>query len=232
MRKLLFIIFGLIIILPLIGQNNQLEIQLSAGPSLPVGKYGSDRIEEGGYAQIGFGFELDAFLFLNKKKSLGVQGVLAIQAHDIDEEDIKADFFQSFLASSVDLISGDYNTTLVMVGPFYRFYPADFNRLGWTFRGGIGYLRGTLDNFVIDVQSEMGNFSGSNPDSQANLLSYFLGTDVIYYFGEKRKFGLRLGVLYSNARPDYAIGLPENISTSDIRNISFLNINMGFAFAF
>lgn len=208
----------------------QFEIQTSLGPSLPVGKYGSDRIDEGGYAKVGLGAELDIYYFITE--NFGVQGILAFQSHQIDEDDLESDFIQSFLASSVDLVTGKYSTSLFMVGPFYRFYPYDIPRLAWTFRGGAGLLRGSIDNFVVNVESELGTLSSSSPEDRASMFSYFLGTDLIYFFNDEKKIGFRVGAAFSNARPDFSIGLPEEVSRDEIRNISFVNLNFGLAFRF
>ncbi len=214
----------------------QLEIHTALGPSLPVGQYGNERLNEGGYAQVGLAAELNAFWFISER--FGVQAAVSIQGHGIDDEELQRDFSQTLFASSVDLIAGNYSTTLVMIGPFYRFYPheMDTDRFAWTFKAGLGLLSSQVDDLSVKVTSEtpqgpVDYISGNEAESEAKF-SYYLGSDFMYFLNPKRSWGLRFGVLFTHARPNFGLGLPEDVTPETIQNVTFLNVNVGVALRF
>lgn len=208
----------------------RLEIHLATGPSLPVGKYGNERLDEGGFAKSGFGAELGVHWFLSKNRRFGINGLLAYQIHDIDENDISDAFVQNYLASSVDLTAGNYTSTLLMAGPFIRLIPCDVTNLAWDFRGGFGLVSGSIDNFAVSVTSELGDLAASSPEDSQIMTSFFLASDFIYYVGKENDWGIRFGVLYAQAQPDYSLGLPDEVAPEAPTVITFLNVNVGIAY--
>lgn len=212
----------------------QLEIHTAIGPSFPVGQYGNERLDEGGYAQVGVAAEINTFWFISER--FGVQAAISIQGHDIDQEELERDFSQTLFASSVDLLTGNYSTSLIMIGPFYRFYPHDTDRFAWTFKGGVGLLQSNVDDLSVNVVSETPDgpveYSSSNESESKGKFTYFLGTDMMYFLNKKRSWGARVGVMFSHAKPNFGLVLPESVSPETTKNISFVNVNVGVALRF
>ncbi len=231
MKKLLL---SLTMILYGISTQAQLEVHVALGPSLPVGQYGNERLDEGGYAQVGVAAEVNVFWFISER--FGVQGAISLQGHDIDRRDLQRDFSQALFASSVDLLAGNYGTSLIMFGPFYRFYPHDTDRFAWTFKGGVGLLSSRVDDLNVNVVSQTPQgpvtYTSSGPSASKGNFSYFLGSDMMYFMNEKRSWGVRLGVLFSHARPNFGLVLPEDVAPEVIENVSFVNVNVGVSFRF
>ena len=205
----------------------QLEVHATIGPSFPVGKYGSDRLDQGGYAQVGFAAELGAHWFITKR--FGVQGLVALQGHKLDNSELQRDFFQNLLASSVDISTGNYSNTLILFGPFYRFYPYDTERFAWTFRANLGFMRGSIDDFSLNVTGEDANgqvnYQYQEPDEANSILALSAGTDMQYFFNSK--LAARLGVTYVHANPDYNLLLPDGVANKNERDVTFFNFNVG-----
>ncbi len=212
----------------------QLEIHTALGPSMPVGQYGNERLDEGGYAQVGLAAELNAFWFVSER--FGVQAAISVQGHDIDRRELQRDFSQTLFASSVDLLAGNYSTTLVMIGPFYRFYPHDTDRFAWTFKGGLGLLSSQVDDLSVNVTTETPQgpvtYTSSNEAASEAKFSYYLGSDFMYFLNQKRSWGLRLGVLFTHARPDFGLALPQDVAPEMTQNVTFVNVNVGVALRF
>jgi hypothetical protein len=81
----------------------QLEIHAAIGPSMPVGQYGNERLDEGGYAQVGVAAEINGFWFASER--FGVQAAISFQGHDIDRRDLTRDFSQELFAFEYRLVS-------------------------------------------------------------------------------------------------------------------------------
>lgn len=212
----------------------QLEIHAAIGPSLPVGQYGNERLDEGGYAQVGVAAEINAFWFVSER--FGVQTAISIQGHDIDRRDLTRDFSQALFASSVDLLAGNYNTALFMIGPFYRFYPHDTDRFAWTFKGGVGLLTSRVDDLSVNVVSQTPqgpvNYTSNGAAESKGNFTYFLGSDMMYFLNEKRSWGVRFGILFTHARPNFGLVLPDEVSPEMTQNVSFVNVNAGISLRF
>jgi hypothetical protein len=229
-----YLLLFLIVIGYCYAASAQLEIHAAIGPSMPVGQYGNERLDEGGYAQVGVAAEINGFWFASER--FGVQAAISFQGHDIDRRDLTRDFSQELFASSIDLLAGNYNTALAMIGPFYRFYPHDTDRFAWTFKGGVGMLFSRVDDLSVNVVSQTSqgpvNYtSGGQAESKGNF-TYFLGSDMQYFLNPKRSWGIRFGIMFTHAKPNFGLVLPEEVAPEMTQNVSFVNVNAGISLRF
>jgi len=212
----------------------QTDLQLSAGWSLPLGKFSKRELGEGGFAKPGMALTFEA---AHKFRSnIGILGLVSYQEHPFDDNFIEneyKDLLPDYILS-IRIDPFDYQSVLAMVGPFYQLDLGEYFNL--RFKGGVGLFHSRIGDQGLIAKVKDENTGGSKTivrratSTDSNLFSYFLGAAVNY---EIRKwFYIKLDGLYSSADPEYTLTNIENVSETIDQKTAFININLGIVFVF
>lgn len=192
--------------------------------STPVGSFGMNDPDEGGYSKPGIGFQFEAQLqssaFVEELK-LGLY--LSFQHNDIDRAAFQSDLSTELgqgLRAEID--GGGFRPVRAMLGPTYQF------KLGESFslslKGAIGLLMANSDPMHLNVIDE------SNGDVLLKDVVYFRGNTTFSYlvgldFGYEFSKYWAVGIFadYSSATEELDAAFDTSTYVRTEQTISFIN---------
>lgn len=211
---------------------SQTELGVTVGTSTPLGAFGGNDLEEGGFAAQGLWAMGE--LSIPFRDRLGVTGFLSYQTHNLDNVELENAFFSNLpeLIEQIRVQPSDYHSFLVMVGPFYEIPLGE--KLAWRLKGGGGLFAARLDDQRLSVTIKTENGTEQRVldagTKGSTRFSYFLGTAL--NFDVAPSWQLKLDVTFSGANPELSIETLDQTERVSEQKMTFLNFGVGFVYAF
>jgi hypothetical protein len=226
MKKFLLIILLVDATFSLTAQQKPSFIGLQAGTSIPVGKFQSKELEDGGFAQAGFSTSIEGAWFF--KSWLGAGGSAGFHLHPVDISTLGYEKMKDnpFL-KSLTIRSEPYLSLSLYGGLFFQFPVA--NKLAITAKamGGLLYAQTPYQLYKAEYEmlgdnwydiTSAGDFEGS----------FLLGAGLRYDLNGCLGFALNSEFTYNQC--DFNFSLPGGSVRTDHKVISFVNLAMGVVF--
>ncbi len=212
----------------------QADLQLSAGWSIPLGKFKEKNLEDGGYARPGLAITFDGgYKFRN---NLGVMVLISSQKFPFDDntaEEDYSDLLPDYIVSlRIDPFS--YQSVLGMIGPFYQLDLGE--RFNLRLKGGIGLFHSRIGDQGLIAKVREGSTGDVKTvirkatSTDSNKFSYFVGAGI--YYELTKWFFFKADGLFTSSDPEYTLTNLENVTTTVDQKTSFININLGVSFIF
>lgn len=233
MKRLLLIILCSLIMLPGVfaqdsGEEKKGYINLSMGPSIPLGSFGSTDLSDdnSGYANVGFNLQLINFGY-KFSKHLGMAVMWSGSSFNIDKDAVLAN---SGLETAFSVDATPYSYGSILAGVLVSMPQGDFE---FDFRGLIGLGYGISPEIKYNGYDLQGEYAILKQDkSESFALAYDLGIGTRYNVSDL--INLNLFVDYMGFKPEFSVDLYGNktlIGTSKFdQPMNHLTITLGFGF--
>ncbi len=161
--------------------------------SSPVGDYQSTDLENGSFAEPGWGVTIENKSALrNWPDNLYLGFHFSYQRNKLDQDEVSRQFTEAIgnPAYAVDVIDGNYNPFTFMIGPFYDIFLTDKIFLG--LKSGIGIMFTNIDPMVINITDNSGNevFSEVLRTEGVPAFTYLLGLSLNLKLSEYAGIGI------------------------------------------
>jgi hypothetical protein len=212
------------ITLALSAQQKPSFIALQAGPSFPLGKFQSETLPDGSFAQTGFSTSLEGAWFF--KSWLGAGGSAGVHFHPVDVgalgyEKVVADPFMN----DVYIRSDPYRSYTLYAGLFFQFPLVQ--RLSLTVKtlGGVMYTQSPYQLYKAEYEmiGEKWFEITSAGDFEASFLA---GAGLKYEL--KNCIGFSLNSEFTYNTMDFNFELSDGSIRTDKKVVAFVNMVLGF----
>ncbi|OYU94778.1 MAG: hypothetical protein CFE21_13895 [Bacteroidetes bacterium B1(2017)] len=223
-RKLLFPFFALF--LSLASQNIFAQNQTSVGAfmAMPVGKFKSTDLKEGGFAKNGWGIVLDTKSPLkNFPKGLSFYSHSTFQWNAMDTKTMEEKFTKE-LGYRTEISDSKYSPILTTVGPSYDFPVSD--KVSFGVNGTAGIIFNNTKAFSVTV------YDNNNVVLVKELFNFDGNIAFAYSFGAQVKFVVIPDVFAISLYGDYTGAKQktdissQSSSTEAFQSLNYLNFGV------
>lgn len=214
----------------------QQEFSFGLTYSQPVGKYASNSLQEGGFADPGWGLYLDSKT-AQASWPFGLQLGLhfSYQEHQFSQREL-TNAFDNFFKQQIGneystLISVGYYKPLIMtLGPYYDLYLSE--KLTLNIKTGIGVLFVNMDTMkfnILDqnndvIAQETLHFEGNA------VFTYFVGGVISYSLSEDWSLGI--SVDHSGGKSEITTSFSRDNKINAVQKVAFINLGMQLSYQF
>jgi hypothetical protein len=223
MKRLLLSLFFLCLFNNIIAQHNPSFIGLQAGTSLPVGKFHSKKLPDGGFAQAGLSVSLEGAWFFKPWMGLGGNAGLNLHPVDVTSLGYEKTLSDPFI-NNVTVRSEPYFSTSVYAGLYFDIPLVQKLSLTAKALGGIIYAQTPYQLYKIDYY--MIGINWSEVTSAGDYEGSFLaGAGFRYDLNDYIGLALNSEFTFNQCEFDF-MTLDGSIRT-DQKVISFVNVTAG-----
>ena len=194
--------------------------------SFPVGDYGAQNIENGGFAKGGWGFLLEnKFTFPSWPQGLHVGFHFSYQENEIDEQAIGSAFSEALEGTfDVRVSAGSFRPLVATAGPFYEWQLNE--KFSIDFKSGAGIMFTGIDPVNLNIYDNQGELIlresveyQTKPD-----FSFMLGVNFGYQFSEY--WGVSLFADYAYSNESFKSSFINASGAESEQKISFINTGL------
>ena len=223
MKKVIISILLIIIALNLNAQEKRSFVSLNAGTSVPVGKFQTKELPEGGFAQPGFTVSLEGAWFF--KSWLGVGGSTGMNLHPVDVVSLKDEKLKNDPSLNSLIIRSEPYFSLSFYGGMYFLVPLKEKlsltgkALGGLFYAQTPYQLYKAEYFMIgknwyDITSA-GDYEGS----------FLAGAGLRYDLNDYLGFAFNSEFTYNACEFDFL--KLDGSTRTEYKTFTFVNIGLG-----
>jgi len=197
--------------------------------SFPIGEFGATDIEEGGFAEPGWGFLLeDKFTFSSWPEGLNVGFHFSYQENKADGQAIGQAFSEALEGQfDVRVSAGSFRPLVATLGPFYEWKLNQ--KFSIDFKSGAGIMFTGIDPINLNIYNDQNELIlkerveyQTKPD-----FSFMLGVNFGYQLSDFWAVNLFADYAYSNE--SFNSSLVSGSSSSSDQKISFINTGLSLS---
>jgi len=227
MKKILFCCMGVMLICQISQAQSTYDIGFYR--SFPIGDYGATDLENGGFAEPGWGFLLEnKFTFPAWPEGLNIGFHFSYQENKTDEQSIGNAFSEALEGTfDVRVSAGSFRPLVATVGPFYEWKLNQ--KFSIDFKSGAGIMFSGIDPINLNIYNDQSELVlrerveyQTKPD-----FSFMLGVNFGYQLSDY--WAVNLFADYAYANESFNSSLISGSGTSSEQKISFINTGLSLS---